>query len=214
MTFVLVFAIILFAAAGKLSWFLGWVYVLYALLLEVGTLVVLAKRAPETLNYRGTWRAGVKTYDKVFAVAWVLLSIFVTPFVAGIDERFRLFPGSMVALLVGITLLTLSTVFSVWAMIENEHFEQFMRIQEERSHRVVSSGPYRIVRHPGYAGAILGALSIPLILGSWWMYAPAGGVALLFVVRTALEDRTLRDELDGYEAYMCQTRYRLFPGVW
>ncbi len=78
----------------------------------------------------------------------------------------------------------------------------------------VTSGPYRIVRHPGYAGAILGALSLPLILGSWWTYAPAGGAALLFVIRTGLEDRTLRSELGGYAAYTRQTRYRLFPGIW
>jgi len=89
-----------------------------------------------------------------------------------------------------------------------------MRIQAERAHHVVTSGPYRIVRHPGYAGTILGALSVPLILGSWWTYLPAGGVALLFIVRTALEDKTLRRELDGYKAYTRHTRYRLLPGIW
>jgi protein-S-isoprenylcysteine O-methyltransferase Ste14 len=117
-------------------------------------------------------------------------------------------------LFIGGVLLTLSTVFSVWAMLENEHFEQFMRIQEDRAHQVVTSGPYRIVRHPGYAGAIVGVLSVPLILGSWWTFAPAGAVALVFVIRTALEDRTLRRELGGYQAYMRQTRYRLVPGIW
>jgi len=214
MTFVLVFAIVLLMGAGKLSWLRGWVYLLYGFLLEVGTLLILARKAPRTLDYRGTWQAGVKTYDKVFAAAWVVLAVLVTPLVAGIDERARLFPGHIAALYVGIVLLTLSTAFSVWAMLENEYFEQFMRIQEERAHRVVTTGPYRVVRHPGYAGAILGALSVPMILGSWWSYAPVGGVVLSFIVRTALEDRTLREELDGYEAYTQETRYRLFPGIW
>jgi len=205
MAFVLVFVIILFAAAGRLAWGGGWVYVLYGAFLEAGTLLVLAKCAPETLDHRGSWRRGVKPFDRLFAVAWL---------VVGLDARSRSAPGPVAPLVVGLVLLTLSTVFSVWAMLENEHFEQFVRIQEERAHRVVSSGPYRVVRHPGYAGAIVGALSVPLILGSWWAAAPAGGVALLFVIRTALEDRTLRRELAGYEAYTRQTRYRLLPGLW
>ena len=214
MAFVLVFGVVLFLAAGNLAWFRGWAYLLYGLFLEVGTLLALARKAPKTLYHRGTWRAGVKTYDKVFAIAWVVLSILVGPTVAGLNERLRSSPAPAASFFVGIVLLTLSTVFSVWAMLENEHFEQFVRIQEERAHRVVTSGPYRVVRHPGYAGAIVGALSVPLILGSWWTFAPAGGIALLFVIRTALEDRTLRRELEGYQAYTRQTRYRLFPGIW
>jgi protein-S-isoprenylcysteine O-methyltransferase Ste14 len=213
MAFSVVFAVILFVAAGKLSWFRGWAYVLYGLFLEVGTLLALAKKAPKTLSRRGTWQAGVKTYDKVFAVAWVL-SLLVTPLVAGMDERAHPFRGSVATLLVGILLLTASSAFGAWAMVENEYFEQFVHTQAERAHRVVTSGPYRFVRHPGYAGAILGALSTPLILGSWWTYAPAGAVVLLFVIRTALEDRTLRKELEGYEAYTRETRHRLFPGIW
>jgi protein-S-isoprenylcysteine O-methyltransferase Ste14 len=213
MTLVLVFAAILFVAAGKLAWLRGWVYVLYGLLLEAATLLVLARKAPKTLNQRGVWQDGVKPYDKIFALAWVIL-VFVTPAVAGLDERARLSPAPMTTLFAGVLLLTLSSAFGAWAMVENEHFEQFVRIQAERAHRVVTSGPYRIVRHPGYLGAIVGGLSVPLILGSWWTYAPVGGNALLFIIRTALEDRTLRKELEGYEAYTRETRYRLFPGIW
>ena len=89
-----------------------------------------------------------------------------------------------------------------------------MRIQEERAHRVVSTGPYRIVRHPGYLGAIVGALVTPAILGSAWTFIPAGLIVIVFVVRTCLENRTLMNELPGYREYSQRTRFRLVPHVW
>jgi len=99
-------------------------------------------------------------------------------------------------------------------MAVNEHFELLVRIQTDRGHRVVSSGPYRIVRHPGYLAAIVGGSMTPLILGSLWAFAPVLACALLFTGRTALEDRTLREELDGYREYTRRTRHRLLPGIW
>jgi protein-S-isoprenylcysteine O-methyltransferase Ste14 len=213
MALLLVFAAILFAAAGTLSWLRAWIYLFCVLFLETGSLFILARKSPETLNQRGTRHGGVKTFDKVFAAAWLALAL-VTPLVAGLDERLRLSSMSMPGLYVGVVLLTVGSAFAAWAMVENEHFEQFVRIQTDRAHRVVTSGPYRIVRHPGYAGTVLGALSTPLILGSWWTWVPAGAVALLFIIRTALEDGTLLKELTGYERYARRTRYRLFPGMW
>ena len=214
MTLFLVFAVILFAAAGTLSWMRGWVYFLYLLLIEVCTLIILVRRAPETLNQRGALHTGVKTFDKVFAAVWLAL-VLITALVAGFDAvRFRWSSMPIAMLYVGAALLFVVSVFGTWAMVENEHFEQFVRIQTDRKHRVVTSGPYRIVRHPGYAGSILGALGVPLMLGSWWTFVPAGAVILLFIIRTALEDQTLRKELEGYEAYTRRTRFRLLPGIW
>lgn len=208
-----VFAVILFVAAGSLDWFRGWLYLTCTLLMEAVTLGLLAKARPETLHQRGVWHADVKPFDKVFAVVWLALAM-VTPVVAGLDKRFGWSSMSMATFYAGAVPLTVGFVFATWAMLENEHFEQFVRIQTDRAHRVVTSGPYRIVRHPGYAGAILGALSTPLMLGSWWTFVPAGVLALLFITRTALEDETLRRELGGYEAYVQRTRYRLAPGIW
>jgi protein-S-isoprenylcysteine O-methyltransferase Ste14 len=214
MTLFLVFAVILFAAAGTLNWIRGWVYFLYLLFIEVCTLIVLARRAPETLNQRGALHTGVKTFDKVFMAVWLVL-VLITPLVAGFDAvRFRWSSMPIATLYVGAALLFVASVFGARAMVENEHFEQFIRIQTDRKHRVVTSGPYRIVRHPGYAGSILGALGVPLMLGSWWTFAPAGAVILLFIIRTKLEDQTLRKELEGYEAYAQRTRFRLLPGIW
>ena len=213
MTLFLVFAVILFVAAGTLDWIQGWVYLIYTLLAEIATLVILATKAPETLAQRGTQHAGVKGFDRVFGVLWVVLAL-VAPLVAGLDKRlgWSSMPGA--ALYIGATVLAVGEVLAIWAMVENEHFEQFVRIQTDRPHRVVTTGPYKIVRHPGYAGAVLGALATPLILCTWWTLVPAGALAVLFVVRTALEDRALCKELEGYEAYSQRTHCRLFPGIW
>jgi protein-S-isoprenylcysteine O-methyltransferase Ste14 len=213
MTLLLVFAMILFLAAGTLQWLRGWIWIVYTLFLETGTLIVLAKRAPETLQQRGRLHVGVKTFDKVFAVCWLSLA-FVTPVVAGLDKRFGWSNLPLATLYFGVVLVALVWPLATWAMIENEYFEQLVRVQTDRAHRVVTSGPYRIIRHPGYAGAIVGTLSAPLILGTSSAFIPAATIALLFFIRTALEDRTLCQELEGYEAYTQKTRYRLFPGIW
>lgn len=210
----LIFACVLFGSAGRLDWQRGWGYLLAVVLLEVVTLGLLAALAPETLNQRGTLQSGVKAFDRGFAVLWLVLALC-TPVVAGLDAaRFRwsTLPWSLFD--VGLVVLLLASSFGTWAMLENEHFEQFVRIQAERGHRVVTTGPYRFVRHPGYLGAILGALATPLMLGSAWTFLPVGLLTLLFVVRTHLEDQTLRRELRGYEEYTRRTRFRLVPWVW
>ena len=89
-----------------------------------------------------------------------------------------------------------------------------VRIQEERGHTVATGGPYQFVRHPGYVGAIMFQLGSPIALGSLWALIPSGLSAILYVIRTALEDRTLQEELDGYSDYAQRVRHRLLPGVW
>ena len=212
-TLLFVFAVILFVAAGTVRWLRGWIWVTYTLFLETSTLIILAKRAPETLKQRGMWHVDVKTFDKAFMVCWLVLAL-IAPVIAGLDIRFAWSHMSMAALYCGIVFMTLVWPLATWAMVENEYFEQLLRIQTDRAHHVVTSGPYRIVRHPGYAGAIVGTLCTPLILGTLYTFIPAGAIILLFIIRTALEDRTLRKELDGYESYAQQTRYRLLPGIW
>jgi protein-S-isoprenylcysteine O-methyltransferase Ste14 len=107
-----------------------------------------------------------------------------------------------------------AAILGAWAMLENEHFEQFVRVQDDRGHRVVDTGPYGLVRHPRYLAAIVGALAAPLMLGVPSAFLPAGLVAALFIWRTALEDRSLRRDLPGYADYAARTRRRLVPGVW
>ena len=212
-TLLFVFSVILFIAAGTFCWLRGWIWIFFTLFLESATLIVLARQAPDTLKHRGGRHADVKTFDQVFMVCWLVLAL-VSPVIAGLDKRNDWSSMSMAMIYWGVVPLALVWTLTTWAMVENEHFEQLVRIQKDRAHRVVTSGPYRLVRHPGYAGAILGTLCTPLILGTWWTFIPAGAIALLFIIRTALEDRTLWHELEGYEAYAEKTRYRLLPGIW
>ena len=210
----LVFACLLFWSAGRWGWARGWAYLAAVLLDELCSLALLAARAPETLNQRGSEHAGVKSFDRAFAALWLILAL-VTPVVAGLDAgRFgwSSLPWSLFGL--GLIVLVLASALATWAMLENEHFEQFVRIQEDRGHRVVTTGPYRFLRHPGYLGAILGALATPPMLGSAWAFVPAGLVAGLFVLRTHLEDKTLRVQLPGYQEYARRTRFRLVPFIW
>jgi len=101
-----------------------------------------------------------------------------------------------------------------WSMSADTYLSHMVRIQHDRGHRVVTTGPYQYVRHPMYVGTILFALGVPLVLGSCWALVPGGSIGVLFVVRTALEDRMLRDQLSGYKEYAERVRYRLLPGIW
>jgi protein-S-isoprenylcysteine O-methyltransferase Ste14 len=114
----------------------------------------------------------------------------------------------------GYILLISGVAVTAWAQAVNPFFEPGVRIQTERAQRVITSGPYRVVRHPGYIAAIAMFIGIPLALASWWALLPAALATALLVVRTSLEDRLLKAELSGYVEYARRTRYRLLPGLW
>jgi len=135
--------------------------------------------------------------------------------VAGFDDRWGWSPRLAVAVQVaGFAAVALGDVLFAWAMASNQFFSSVVRIQQDRGHTVQTGGPYRFVRHPGYVGTIVPALATPLALGSLWAFIPAALLSAVIVVRTALEDKTLQDELAGYAEYAQRTRYRLLPGVW
>ncbi|MHC4351813.1 MAG: methyltransferase family protein [Planctomycetota bacterium] len=204
----------LFAAAGSWDWPRGWAALGASFACELLVLGFLAVRAPETLNHRGTSHVGVKPFDRVFMVAWLILSMSFAA-VAGLDSvRFGWSSLPWSAFVVGIGLIAAATVIGTWAMVENEHFEQFVRIQTDRKHRVVTTGPYRIVRHPGYVSFLLSTAAGPLMFGSVWSTVPTCLLVVLFIWRTSREDTTLQKELDGYAQYTEQTPYRLIPFVW
>ena len=119
----------------------------------------------------------------------------------------------MLYAVMGVVFLIVSSVLVNWAMIENPYFEPTVRIQNDRDHQVVTTGPYAIVRHPGYLSGILWIASIPLILGSLYALAPFVLYTVLMILRTYLEDRTLQEELPGYTEYAERIKYRLFPVI-
>jgi protein-S-isoprenylcysteine O-methyltransferase Ste14 len=135
--------------------------------------------------------------------------------VAGLNERWGWAPQLPSWLVVlGVALFVLGFAVVVWAMTANPFFSQVVRIQTERGHTVVSDGPCRVLRHPGYAGLSVSALGSALLLGSVWAVLLWAGYVALTVLRTSLEDSTLAGELAGYREYQARTRYRLLPAIW
>ena len=208
-------ALILCLAVGRLDWAWGWAYVAVFLGYDIACAILFMPRNPGLLLERSGGQAGMKRWDLwLLAVSVGLLPMLVWV-VAGLDERLGWGPevplwGHLVAL--ALTILGYGIV--VWAMAANAFFSTIVRIQTERGHTVATGGPYRFVRHPGYVGTILFTGAMPFLLGSWWALIPAVPAIALLIVRTRLEDDTLRAELNGYEAYTRQTHYRLLPGVW
>lgn len=208
-----VLATCLFWPAGTVHWPAAWIFLG---IISVFVLLGLAMLDPDLLRRRTTTGIGIKRWDLALAAISALF-IFPLPLVtAGLDvKRYHWTPTlPLVVQACGLLMFGGGYGFALWAMRENRFFETFVRIQSERGQRVVSSGPYAYVRHPGYAGAILAHGSIPVVLGSRWAFVPAFCGAALFVVRTWLEDRTLQAELTGYREYAEAVRWRLIPGVW
>jgi protein-S-isoprenylcysteine O-methyltransferase Ste14 len=136
--------------------------------------------------------------------------------VAGLDAvRFGpALPMAQSVQVAALLVFALGYGFAYWAVYSNPFFATFVRVQEDRDHSVVSSGPYALIRHPGYAGGLLAHLALPFALTSIWALLPAAVGTVLFVARTSREDRTLRDRLAGYREYQTRVRWRLVPGVW
>jgi len=208
---------VLLLAAGRWDWWPAWVYFGLAVVCTVISRVIVMRRYPDLLVERSRYREseGAKGWDRVLVPIVASYGPLTVLLVAGLDERFGWPPRLPLALqFAALLLLALGYAFSTWAMVVNRFFSAVVRIQKERDHTVVTGGPYRFVRHPGYAGGLVADLAVPLLLGSLWALVPAGLTMVGLVVRTALEDRTLREELPGYHDYARRTRYRLVPGIW
>jgi protein-S-isoprenylcysteine O-methyltransferase Ste14 len=210
------YGVVLFLAAGTVDWIWGWAQLTILAAFMAAHPLLLIPINPELLAERekGLRDEGVKLWDRWIgsAAAGMLLPMWV---IAGLDVRFGWTGEMPLAFQVGGLLANaLGYALFLWAMVSNAFFSEGVRIQEERGHVVATGGPYRCVRHPGYAGAIMAALATPFLLGSLWGLLPAALSAALYVVRTSLEDRTLMEELPGYKDYAQHTRSRLLPGVW
>lgn len=214
LTVIAVQGVVLFASAGTIRWAAGWLYVaLYAASIAASAALLIPKHRA-LVEERSKGRAGGVSWDRYLTVAQTVPALGIVA-VAGLDERWgwapRL-PSWLVAL--GVALFVLGFAVVVLAMTANPFFAQVVRIQTERGHTVVSDGPYRVVRHPGYAGLSVSALGSALLLGSVWALLPWAGYVALTVLRTSMEDTTLARELAGYREYQARTRYRLLPAIW
>ncbi|MGA3026055.1 MAG: isoprenylcysteine carboxylmethyltransferase family protein [Bryobacteraceae bacterium] len=205
---------ILFGCAGTLRWPYGWAWLSCILLIQLATVWILAWHSPDLLEERSRLQPGTKSWDKFVCPGMALAGPMLTIVAAGLQRRFHCerWPVWMPAVAVLVTLA--GGAVAALAMYVNRFFSTTVRIQSERGHVVVSGGPYRVVRHPGYVGMLLVYAAIPFALGSRWALALAALTVILVVVRTALEDGTLRADLPGYAEYAGKVRYRLLPGVW
>ncbi|HWB08070.1 MAG TPA: isoprenylcysteine carboxylmethyltransferase family protein [Pirellulales bacterium] len=212
LSFLLVLGLVQFLPGG-IGWWQGWLFFAVFLLEVALGALYLWRRNPEIFVARSKIHSGTKPWDKV--VMFFLLSSLMAIFpVAGLENRFRWSSVPTWGIVSGYVLFTVGMLGSIWVEAVNKFAEPSVRIQTERGHTVVDTGPYRFVRHPMYATAFLLFFGFALALGSFWALVPAAVASLVLIVRTALEDRTLQNELAGYRQYAQRVRYRLIPHVW
>jgi protein-S-isoprenylcysteine O-methyltransferase Ste14 len=209
--------LVLLVCGGDFGWWQAWGYSLLIVAAGLGGRIWAELRHPGLLAERQNMEKvqSAKAWDKVLAPLMALSVSFPLVIVAGLDHRFGWSPVFPLWLIVlGFLLISLGYAFAAWALIENRFFSSVVRIQVDRGHVVCDSGPYRIVRHPGYAGNMLALPGMVLALSSMWTLIPAAVALIIAVIRTVLEDQTLQDELPGYSDYARRVRYRLIPGIY
>lgn len=206
----------LLVCGWDLSWWQAWVFFVLIVAAGIGGRIWAEHKHPGILAERFNIKAqNVKSWDKITAPLMAISLSFPLAIVAGLDHHFTWSPHFPVWMnLLGFVLIVFGYAFASWALIENRFFSTFVRIQKERGHEVCDSGPYRIVRHPGYAGNVLALPGIVLALGSIWTLIPVLIAIIITVIRTELEDKTLQEELRGYKEYVQEVRYKLIPGVY
>ncbi len=208
---------VLLLCGWDLGWWQGWLYSILLAAIGIGSRVLAEKRHPGIMAERGRLGKGqnVKPWDKVLAPLMAISITFPLFIVAGLDHRLGWSPEFPLWLnIIGFLMIILGYAFATWAIVENRFFSVMMRIQLDRGHVVCDSGPYRVVRHPGYAGNILPLPGIALALSSVWTLIPAFVAFAIIVMRTAKEDRALQEELPGYKEYANRVKYRLIPGLY
>jgi protein-S-isoprenylcysteine O-methyltransferase Ste14 len=212
----LLIPLVLFLCGWDPGWWQAWFYSALIVAAGIGPRMWVEKKHPELMAERSKFgkAQNVKSWDKLLAPLMAVSFSFPLVIVAGLDHHFGWSPVFPVWLnILGFILIVPGYVFSGWAFVENRFFSTVVRIQTDRGHRVCDSGPYRIVRHPGYAGNVLALPGIVLALGSVWTIIPVIAALIIAVIRTALEDKTLQEELHGYRDYVRRVRYRLIPGL-
>ncbi|WP_304543235.1 methyltransferase family protein [Sulfurimonas microaerophilic] len=209
--------LILLVCGWDLSWWQAWVFLVLIVTAGIVSRVLAEQRHPGILVERSKYfkAQDVKSWDKVLGTLMALSISFPIVIVAGLDHRFTWSSHFPIWVnLLGFILIAFGYAFASWALIENRFFFSLVRILKDGEHKVCNSGPYRIVRHPGYAGNLFALLGIVLALDSLWTLIPVGMAIIIAVIRTELEDKALQEELKGYKEYTQQVHYKLIPGIY
>jgi protein-S-isoprenylcysteine O-methyltransferase Ste14 len=210
---IVVMGLLLFAPAGTLGWARGWWFLTTSVAAVIIAIAVLWRLNPDIFVARSRVQPGTKTLDYLYLTMVLGGLVAILP-VAGLDYRFGWSQTPNWAVWFGYALFILGFAGQTWPQAVNRHFEPGVRIQDDRGHTVIDTGPYSIVRHPGYITASLFAIGMALCLGSWWALVPALIVVVGLIPRTLFEERTLIAELPGYREYTQRVRYRWVPGLW
>ena len=208
-------AVLLFGAAGRLDWPLGWLFVAVWCLLKLVFILLLRWHDPDLMVERATRHENTQRYDRLILPIYFAFA-FGTIFIAGLDGgRFRWSGDLPVAVIILAYIIYLGGNFlASWAVSANPFFSSESRLQKDRNQAVTDNGPYRYVRHPAYLAAILLWPVTGPMLESWWAVIPGLLAALMMLIRTIYEDSMLQKELPGYTEYAQTVRYRLFPKIW
>ena len=213
----LLIPVILLVCGGDLGWWQAWLYSLLIVAAGIGGRMWAEQRHPGLMAERQNIEniRNAKAWDKVLAPLMAVSIGFPMVIVPGLDHRYSWSPEFPLWLItIGFILISIGYAFAAWALAENRFFSSVVRIQTDRGHVVCDSGPYRIVRHPGYAGNMVALPGMVLALSSMWTLIPLAVALIIAVIRTVLEDQTLQDELPGYRDYVRRVRYRLIPGIY
>jgi len=215
--YILLSPVLLFTSAGTLDWPMAWLYIALLLVSIIGSRLISLWLHPDLLRERAKIGSGegAAAWDKLLVPIMALLAPAIIVIVAGLDHRYGWPPDfAPVVQYMAAFMIFIGYGASVWAMSVNRFFSAVVRIQKDRGHVVVSTGPYRIVRHPSYAGGLLAGLALPFMLNTLWALVPTLAFLAPLIIRTAHEDRLLINELEGYAEYAKKTRHRLIPGIW
>lgn len=202
--------------SGRWDWWEAWIYAITYILAFGISRILAAREHPDIIAERARFlqHEDTKSWDKYLAPLVGITGILAL-LVVGLDERLGWSAAfSTPVKIVAFVIILAGWLLGSYALIENRYFSGVVRIQRERDHHVISTGPYRWVRHPGYVGGLLTYLATPFFLDSTWAILPVILMTIVLVIRTDLEDKTLHEELEGYRDYAQRVRYRLLPGVW
>jgi len=210
-----VMSVAFFGSAGTLVWPEAWLYMIIQFSFSAMLGAWLKKHNPDLLKDRMAFlKPTAKNWDKVILIisTVVFIPYLILP---GLDAvRFQWSTVHLLIKVVGFIGIILSFILVFWVMRENTYLSRIVEIQKERGHKVITTGPYQYVRHPMYFGVIVLFISIPIALGSLWGLIPGAALTLLILIRTVLEDKTLHEELEGYNTYAERVRYKILPGIW
>ncbi len=210
---------VLFISAGDMTWINAWIYSFILIIISIGGRIWAERNHPGVLKERVSSlklkKNNIKTWDKILAPLMAFCFAFPLPIIAGLDHRCEwspAFPNWVI--IIGFILIIIGYMFAIWAFRENKFFSSIVRIQAERGHSVCDTGPYKIVRHPGYAGNIFALFGIILALNSLWAIIPTLFALIITIIRTNKEDQVLKGELSGYTDYTLHVRYKLLPRLY